>query len=290
MNPVCSIEEYIQNAARLVEQRLDKLIPENHAPYRSLIQAARYSLLSGGKRLRPLLVLATLETLGENIEKGLEPACALEMIHTYSLIHDDLPCMDNDDFRRGKPSLHKAFPEGHAVLAGDFLLTYAFEVMVNSPCLSSEQKIELIEILAKSAGSPGMIGGQIMDIESEGQPVTIEFLKEIHERKTGALITASITCGAIIAQASSETKKILQQFGQELGFAFQVIDDVLDVVSNKNSDLKNNKTTYASLLGLEKARALALAHYEAGLAKLHQLPFNTSLLSSLARLLILRNK
>lgn len=276
----------IQDKCKLVETRLDQLVAEKNVPYNNLLGAARYSLLAGGKRLRPILTLATAETLGCNLENALDPACALEMIHTYSLIHDDLPCMDDDDFRRGKPSLHKAFPEGHAVLAGDFLLTFAFEVVAHAPFLSSEQKVELIHLLAKNSGAEGMIGGQVMDIESEGKTITFEFLREIHARKTGALITAAIECGGIVAKASAEHREILRQFGHEIGLAFQIIDDILDVTSNKNSDIKNRKATYVTLLGLEKASALADIHYQAALEKLEKLPYNTSILSGLAEFVV----
>lgn len=285
-NALCNIEEYIKNKGMLVEKRLDELVVEKNVPYNDLLSAARYSLLAGGKRLRPILTLATAETLGVNFEHALDPACALEMIHTYSLIHDDLPCMDDDDFRRGKPSLHKAFPESVAVLAGDFLLTFAFEVTANAAHLTSQQKVELVCLLAKNAGAEGMIGGQVMDIESEGKSIDIEFLRSIHERKTGALIISAIECGGILANVSTSNMDILKQFGREIGLAFQINDDVIDVTSNKNSDIKKNKTTYVTLLGLEKAAALANTHYKAALEKLEKLPYNTELLSGLVERLI----
>lgn len=285
-----AIEDYIKNKTSVVEKRLDEIVAEKNLPYNSLFQAARYSLLGGGKRLRPILALATAEMCGESPENALDPACALEMIHTYSLIHDDLPCMDDDDLRRGKPSLHKAFPEGHAVLAGDFLLTYAFEIITHAPSLSLQQKIELVRLLAKNSGAEGMIGGQIMDIESEGKSISVEFLRDIHQRKTGALINTAIQFGGVIAQVSPSHMGILKEFGFELGFAFQVIDDVLDVTSNKNSDMKNNKFTFVTLLGLEKAKKLAETHYINALEKLEKLPMDTSLLRSIAKLLVYRNK
>lgn len=283
-------KEYILHNSSLIEQRLDTLVIEKNVPYNRLYQAARYSLLSGGKRMRPLLTLVTAETLGSPLSHALDPACALEMLHTYSLIHDDLPCMDNDNFRRGKPSLHRAFPEGHAVLTGDFLLTYAFEVISHAPHITSQQKLEMIQLLAKNSGAEGMIGGQIMDIESDGKSIDLPFLQDIHERKTGALIATAIEFGAIIANTSQAHKEILKQIGYEIGFAFQVIDDVIDVTSNKNSDKKNGKSTYATLLGVEKARSLAHTHYESAMKKLIALPFNTTQLSKFAELLINRNQ
>lgn len=285
-----SLEEFIQNKTGLIENRLGELVAEKESPYNILMQAARYSLLSGGKRLRPLLMLAVAETLNCRAENALDPACAIEMIHTYSLIHDDLPCMDDDDFRRGKPSLHKAFEESQAVLAGDFLLTFAFEVITNASHLADSQKIALIQTLAKSSGSEGMIGGQVMDIISEGELIGVDFLRDIHARKTGALIKAAIECGAIIAQVSTLEMDFLSQFGHEIGFAFQVIDDVLDVTSSKNSDAKNKKSTYVTLLGLDKAKDLAMAHYKSALEKLSQLPYDTFLLADLAEMFVLREK
>lgn len=284
-----NFDESIQQMRRLIEERLDTLLSEKETPYPTLLQAARYSLLSGGKRLRPLLALLTADTLGASLEKALDPACALEMIHTYSLIHDDLPCMDNDDFRRGKPSLHKAFAEGSAVLTGDFLLTYAFEIIARAS-LDPQQKIELIDLLAQKAGAKGMIGGQVMDIESDCKELTLDVLRDIHERKTGALMSASIEFGAIISNLPEIYRKVLRQFGYEIGFVFQVIDDIIDVTSNKNSDKKNKKFTYVTLLGLEKARHLAEDHYREALKKLEELPYDLSNLTHFAKLLIHRNK
>jgi geranylgeranyl diphosphate synthase, type II len=284
------IDTYIEEKILLVETKLNDLVKENKSLYNILLQAARYSLLSGGKRLRPLLTLAAAEALNIPNEITLQPACALEFIHTYSLIHDDLPCMDDDDFRRGKPSLHKAFPESHAVLAGDYLLTYAFEILADSPSLSAQQKIELVRILAQHSGSEGMIGGQIIDIEAEGLPIEIDYLQQMHEKKTGALITASLLFAGIIANADSQTMLILKKFGYEIGLAFQIVDDVLDVTTHKNSDAKNHKTTYITLLGIDKARDLADQRFKAALELLNQLPFDTTALAALAKKLVDRNK
>lgn len=203
-----------------IDQTLDQLIPPTKEP---LFEAAHYSL-EGGKRLRPLLTLAIVETFGQPIEKALHPACALEMIHTYSLIHDDLPCMDDDDFRRGKPSLHKAYPESHAVLTGDFLLTYAFEVLANAPLLSDTQKNRLIAVLALRSGSQGMIGGQVLDIA--GGSTNLEHLLQMHAKKTGALITAACEFGGIITEQTDLAP--FQTIGEYLGLAYQIVDDILD--------------------------------------------------------------
>jgi geranylgeranyl diphosphate synthase, type II len=279
------IDEYVKNKSKLIERRLDQLVPENSTSYKTLLRAARYSLLNGGKRLRPILTLATAETLGAPLEQALDPACALEMIHTYSLIHDDLPCMDDDDFRRGKPSLHKAFPEGQAVLAGDFLLTFAFEVLSDAPSLTAQQKVDLIRLLAKNSGAEGMIGGQVMDLEAEGQSIDSAMLRNIHERKTGALITSAIEFGGIIANAKQEHLALLRRFGNEIGLTFQIADDILDVTSQKNSDVKNKKSTYVTLLGIEQAKEASQKHYKKALEALEQLPFDTSLLFDLSNLI-----
>lgn len=276
------LKQYFSEKCALIEKHLEHLVPEQPVPFNQLYKAARYSLIGGGKRLRPILALATTEVLGGNPLQALSPACALEMIHTYSLIHDDLPCMDNDDFRRGKPSLHKAFPEGHAVLTGDFLLTYAFEILADDPHLTPHQKTQLIRCLAKSSGAHGMIGGQIMDIDAEGKSIDLHTLQAIHENKTGALITASIQFGAIIANASNQHQLLLTEFGKKIGLAFQIVDDILDITSNRASDAANHKSTYATLLGLEQAQNLASSTVASALQTLEELPFNTSLLRHLA--------
>jgi geranylgeranyl diphosphate synthase, type II len=259
-----SLKEYLQQTSALIERHLDNVIQERQTPYHRLFSAARYSLLGTGKRLRPILLLATVETLGGSAEKALSAASAIELVHTYSLIHDDLPCMDDDDFRRGKPSLHKAYSEAHAVLTGDFLLSYAFEMLVCDPHLTAEQKVRLVELLAKSSGGNGMIAGQVMDIEAEGQSIDQKALQNIHRHKTGALITASVIMGATIANGTSDEIKALTAYGNDLGLAFQVMDDILDVRSSLekhgkrvSSDATNNKTTYVTLLGMDEAQAIA---------------------------------
>ncbi|MBS4168813.1 polyprenyl synthetase family protein [Parachlamydia sp. AcF125] len=284
------VEEFQQEALQHIEDCLDKLLPETHTSYQQLFDAARYSLLGGGKRIRPLLTLAVTQALTGTFISAIQPACALELIHTYSLIHDDLPSMDNDDFRRGKPSLHKVFPEGHAILTGDFLLTYAFEVVCSSSHLTASQIVELVSLLAKSAGGHGMIAGQIMDISAVNQTLTLANLQKIHQTKTGALITCAIEFGAILSNCSLTERHLLQQFGNEVGLAFQILDDILDITSSHAkhggsvaSDLKNNKTTYATLLGVEKAQLLASEHVKSALAKLEKLPLKTNLLHKLVQ-------
>lgn len=285
----------IQNYYMLIENKLNQLVQEQNVPFNQLFSAARYSLIGAGKRLRPILTIATAEIFGTHSEKALNAACALEMIHAYSLIHDDLPCMDDDDFRRGKPSLHKAFPESHAVLAGDYLLTYAFEVIAIDEHLTSTQRVKLITILAKNAGAEGMIAGQLMDIEAEGKKIDLETLRTIHRYKTGALITAAVAMGGIVANVVEEVQSILISFGKDIGLAFQIIDDVLDVTEsqqkhgrNISSDILNDKVTYVQLLGLEKAKQTAFALVEAAKLKLRQLPQDTSLLEHIADTVIRR--
>jgi geranylgeranyl diphosphate synthase type II len=210
----------------MIEEALQKLVPELKSPWICLYQAARYSLLNGGKRVRPRLTLAATQALGGSLELALASACAIECLHTYSLIHDDLPAMDDDDFRRGKPSLHKAFGEAHAILAGDFLLTRAFGILSEAEGLTAQQKIALIQILATQGGDLGMIGGQILDIEGNKHPIEL-----IHQMKTGALISAACEFGAVIA--NHPARKQMRAFGEKIGLAFQFIDDLLDADKNE---------------------------------------------------------
>jgi geranylgeranyl diphosphate synthase type II len=298
MSPLkIDINEYLNTQSQLIERKLNELIPETKAPYNQLFCAARYALLGNGKRLRPILTLATTDTLGGPLEAALAPACAIEMIHTYSMIHDDLPCMDNDDFRRGKPSLHRAFPEGTAVLVGDYLLTYAFEVISDAPLISNDQKIQLINVIAKSAGCDGMIGGQLMDIDAEKRQIDFKTLQQIHHQKTGALLAASIAFGAILSNATERECEILHQFGESIGLVFQIIDDVLDVTSSRqkhgkdfSSDAANHKATYVSLLGLESSQKEAQRILNNALDHLKLLSKDTILFEELAKYIFYRNR
>lgn len=291
------ISSYLTDKALSVEKALDALIPKAQiSAHDVLFSAARYSLLGGGKRLRPILALATAESLGASEISAMSTACALEMIHTYSLIHDDLPCMDNDDFRRGKPSLHRAYDEATAVLTGDYLLTYAFEVIADDLHLTSAQKVGLIRLLTHHAGGHGMIGGQVMDVGTEGISLSLEHINQIHAHKTGALIIASILAGAIIANAASEEIDALRLFGSDLGLAFQIIDDVIDVANSEQkhgrkiaSDTTNNKTTYVTLMGIEAAQKTADDLYQSALGHLGKIRKNTHLLRQLAKLFVYRS-
>lgn len=290
------LDHYLENQSRLIEQKLDELIPIRQGAYQQLFEAARYAVLGGGKRLRPILTLATTEMFGGNISEALTPACSLEFIHTYSMIHDDLPCMDNDDYRRGRLTLHKQYSEGLAVLAGDFLLTFAFDVLANDCQLSADKKNKLISTLARSSGSDGMIGGQVMDLAFEGQSINLETLRLLHQNKTAALLTASIEFGGIICEATSQQIAHLRHFGENLGLTFQIVDDILDVTSSQtkhgkdvSSDILNQKSTYVSLLGLEKARKYAQECHKEAIHTLQALPFDTSILEQITDYVLKRD-
>ncbi|MCB1081395.1 MAG: polyprenyl synthetase family protein [Chlamydiia bacterium] len=242
----------------LINGHLKKLIPAIDGPHALLFEAARYSLFLPGKRLRPLLTLSTLEDYAIPLQEGLDAACALEMVHTYSLIHDDLPCMDNDDFRRGKPTLHKVYGEGQAVLAGDFLLTHAFETISSHP--------KLVAILASRAGGNGLIGGQVVDLLSEGKSIDWETLQFMYLGKTAALFSAALEFGAVIAECSDEERGALKKAGELFGIAFQIIDDLED--GKEGSDHTNKKATSLTLFGPEKAREMAASFLDQALRSL----------------------
>lgn len=280
----------------LIENKLEALIPSCSGADACLYEAARYALLGGGKRIRPILTLATAKLFNADIEAALVPACAIEMIHTYSVIHDDLPCMDDDDFRRGKPSLHKQFDEALAVLTGDFLLTRAFEVISEDRQLNVEMQIDLIRTIACASGGKGMIGGQVIDISSEGKGLDLKQLQHLHAKKTGALITAAVECGCIVASASDEERQPALQFAQDIGLAFQIVDDLLDITSGVkkrgaeiSSDRENNKSTYVALLGIEEARKSADQLFNNAIKSLDQLSQETEFLKELAHFIIKRD-
>lgn len=226
-------------------------------------QAMRYSVENGGKRIRPALLLEFCRVCGGDYKKAVPFACALEMIHTYSLIHDDLPCMDNDDFRRGKPSCHIAFGEEYALLAGDALLTLAFETAMKSN-LSAEITVKAAKELAKAAGVMGMVGGQVLDLQNEGKKVGVSDLQKTDELKTGELIRAACVLGCVCAGADDKKIAAAEKYAHDIGIAFQIVDDILDVTSDEEtlgkpigSDEENQKSTYVSLLGIEKSRKTA---------------------------------
>jgi geranylgeranyl diphosphate synthase type II len=289
---------YLKAKKAVIDQVLEQVLPEESALPPRLHQAMRYALLAGGKRLRPILALAAAEAVGGDGNALIREACALEFIHTYSLIHDDLPAMDNDAFRRGQPTTHMVFGEAMAILAGDALLTEAFAILSSStPNRSSAQHIiEVIKLIAEAAGSRGLIGGQVVDLESEEKAIDKNQLDYIHTHKTGCLITASVILGAILAGSTSQQIACLRDYGAAIGLAFQITDDILDITESTQtlgktagSDQKKNKATYPALHGLEEARKKQQALYAAALNALQTFDNRGDPLRSIARYIIERN-
>lgn len=244
----------------LIDEHLDKFLPIEYP--NEIFESMRYSVLAGGKRLRPVMCLEACKIFGGDIEDAIPTACAIEMLHAQSLIHDDLPCMDNDDFRRGKPTNHKVFGEATAVLAGDALLTFAPQLIIQkSKTLDDKTKLKVLEEYCIAAGAYGLIAGQVVDIESEGKQISAETLEFIHTHKTADLFKFALKAGAIIAGANEEQIQAMEKFGQYLGFAFQICDDILDETSSfeelgktLGKDKEAHKPTFIALFGIEKAR------------------------------------
>jgi len=292
-----SLPEYLRQVRARTEAALDARLPRANAKPERLHAAMRYATLDGGKRLRAALVHATGESLGARADSLDVAACALELIHAYSLVHDDLPAMDNDDLRRGKPTVHKAFDEATAILTGDALQTLAFELLANDPALavSPTQRLAMITDLARASGSPGMAGGQAIDLAAVGATLTLEQLEAMHARKTGALIRAAVSLGAITANADTGIRSHLDQYAREIGLGFQIVDDILDVESDtatlgkpQGSDAERAKPTYPALLGLEKAKSLAAECHRHALESLTPLGDNGGLLRALADFIVQR--
>ena len=264
-------DQYLSEHAGAVESFLDRNLPTEDAFPPSIHRAIRYSLFAGGKRLRPVLALASAEAVGGRSEDALPAAAALEMIHTYSLIHDDLPAMDDDDLRRGKPTSHVVFGEAIAILAGDALLTHAFQVLATASSgngtpgtLEGERRLRAVALLAEAAGMNGMIGGQVIDLESEGRGVDEKTLEQIHQKKTGALMGVAARLGAVMGGGDKDEVETLGRFGREIGLAFQIVDDLLDVEGDAatlgksaGKDQRAGKATYPSVHGIEEARSRA---------------------------------
>lgn len=292
-------EEQLKKYIDFTDSNLKEYLkaPEGQTPQSSLIEAMKYSLEAGGKRVRPVLVYAFCEALGGNYKDAVAPACAIEMIHTFSLIHDDLPAMDDDDYRRGKPSCHKAFGEAMGILAGDALAVLPFELIADDSKLSPEQKISMISLLANAVGKDGMIGGQVMDMEYEKRSdITDEMLREMYRNKTGQLIAVSCVMGGICADADRDTLRTAAEYGFRLGLAFQIIDDILDVTGTAaemgkltGSDEKENKTTFVTIYGVEKAQEIADQITNEALEWLGDFE-NTGFLKELTELLLKRKK
>ncbi len=260
------LQAYLEHKNRLVELALDRWLPPEADEPAKLHQAMRYSVFAGGKRIRPVLTIAAAEAVGGAIEQALPAACALELIHTYSLIHDDLPAMDDDDYRRGRLSNHKVFGEAVAILAGDALLTHAFELLVLQSAAAGVTAAKInsaVQELARAAGASGMIAGQVMDLAAEGQKVDLKHLEKIHQNKTAALLQAAVRIGALVSGANDRQVDALTVYAASLGLAFQIKDDILDIEGESEklgkpvgSDLLRDKSTYPSLLGLAEAKRL----------------------------------
>ena len=283
--------------ADLVEEGLLRELKKVPAYDETLEKAMEYSLMAGGKRLRPVLLMAAADAVGKDGAAFLTTGCAIEMIHTYSLIHDDLPAMDNDDYRRGKPTNHKVFGDGIAVLAGDALLTLAFEVMLRQEGAAPETLVTVVSEMSRAAGPYGMVGGQVLDLEGEGRRLDLAALRKIHMGKTGALFCAAIRSGAILAGAKEEELAALTLYAERFGLAFQITDDILDVTGDEaaigkpvGSDVRNEKATYVTLTSLEEAKKLAEDAVDEAVAALDIFGERAAFLRDLALFLLGREK
>jgi geranylgeranyl diphosphate synthase type II len=260
-----NLSEYFNEQCRAIEGALDRWVPAESMPPENLHRAMRYSLFAGGKRIRPVLCITAAQAVADDVPGLVDAACSLELIHTYSLIHDDLPALDNDDLRRGRPTCHKVFGEAMAILTGDALLTLAFQVLSSIDELDSGRRTALIRELATASGTvSGMIGGQVHDIEGEGQPPTAELLESIHRAKTGALLRASVRMGAISAGATPQQYDALSCYGEHIGLAFQIVDDILDeeqtaeqLGKTPGKDKEQGKITFPAVYGIERSREMA---------------------------------
>jgi len=268
------LKAYLHDRQNIVEEALTRYLPAGDNVPPEIFKAIHYSVFAGGKRVRPILCLASVEALGGDIAQALPVACALELIHTYSLIHDDLPAMDNDDFRRGKPTSHKVFGEAIAILAGDALLTEAFSLLSRSEKMRipAERRLAVIQVIALAAGISGMVGGQALDLLAEKTKPDLEALRDIHRRKTGELIVAAVKSGAIMCGASEDKVQALTDYGMNIGLAFQIADDILNVEGdpelmgkNTGSDAARGKVTYPSIIGLEDAKIMLSEHLAAAI-------------------------
>jgi geranylgeranyl diphosphate synthase type II len=292
------LKAYLADRRGLINRALEGYLPQSRGPAFRVVEAIHYSLFAGGKRLRPILCLAGAEAVGSDPSEALPVACALEMIHTYSLIHDDLPAMDDDDLRRGHPTCHKQFDEATAILAGDGLLTEAFRIMAEAaPKFAGREAmlLEVIQLVGQAAGYPGMVGGQMLDLEAEGKQVTLKELETIHRLKTGALLTASVRAGALIGGGSRAEVTALTAFGEKFGLVFQITDDLLDVEGeaaemgkSPGMDAKKGKATYPALLGVAKARDWAKALMEEAINGLAPLGERAEPLREIGRYLLVR--
>ena len=294
LNPM-KLPPFFEEDRLAVDAQLEKLLPAESAQPSSIHTAMRYSVFAGGKRVRPILSLECARIFEAEVSPALYPGCAIEFIHTYSLIHDDLPALDNDDLRRGKPTSHKKFGEATAILAGDALLTLAFETIAAAPA-AAERRVAMVTEIASAAGTVrGMVGGQVADLEAEGKPVSPEMLEYIHRSKTAALIRASITAGAICAGAPVDDVARLRRFGETIGWAFQVTDDILDVEESSaalgktaGKDIAQQKATYPAVYGLQRSHQIAKELADNGIAELDAYGERADRLRTIAEFLVLR--
>ncbi|HWR73966.1 MAG TPA: farnesyl diphosphate synthase [Nitrospirota bacterium] len=292
------IKAYLNSRKGMVDKALESLVPPPKTFPPKVFEAIRYSLFAGGKRVRPILAVAAAEALGAQIIGLLPIAASLELIHTYSLIHDDLPAMDNDDFRRGRPTCHKVYGDAIAILAGDGLLTMAFEALSDPRRLSSisaKRLLAVIREIATASGVHGMVGGQVVDMESEGREIDLPTLEYIHTRKTGALIRAAVRAGAFYARASEKRLKALTRYGEMTGLAFQIADDILDITGTQEvlgkdigSDLKKGKKTFPAVYGVEDSRRRAKEVVDHALEALKDFDRKADPLRELAKYIITR--
>ena len=291
------LKEYLQQSKADIESYLSSVLESPNTEYARLYDSMNYSLLMGGKRIRPIITKAVIESLGGSWDAYKDVVCAIELIHTYSLIHDDLPAMDNDDYRRGKLTNHRVYGDGMAILAGDGLLTYAFELVSKHTELSAEQVVQIIHVLAKGAGPSGMVGGQAFDLQSEGKFLPLDELIVLHKGKTGALFSAAVEIGLIIVEATTSVREAYLQYADHLGLLFQITDDILDVVGTQEelgktpgSDERQHKATYVSILGLDtaKERAQEVAHL--ALTALHDSNQTSPVLEGLVQYLMDRTQ
>lgn len=295
-----NLDEYIAERVTRIDAELDRTLPAGDRLPASLHQAMRYSIFAGGKRIRPLLMIAACEAVGGGMTSVLPAACALEMLHTYSLIHDDLPAMDDDDYRRGRLTNHKVFGEATAILAGDALLTQAFILLATGApdeSVTAAERLRVLQIIATAAGSLGMVGGQVVDMESETRPVELPIVEYIHTHKTGALILASLQAGAILGGADSRAFAALTRYGECAGLAFQIADDILDIVGEQTllgkdvgSDVQRGKATYPALLGLAESRRRAEELRDLAIAALAPLGTKAEPLRALVAFIVDRSR
>jgi geranylgeranyl diphosphate synthase, type II len=290
-----NLPEFFETDRKEVDRALDHLLPREDAAPPTIHVAMRYSVFAGGKRIRPILCVETARIFDDRPEAAFFAGCAIEFIHTYSLIHDDLPALDNDDLRRGKPTCHKKFGEAMAILAGDALLTLAFQVLAEVP-VAPARRVEILREIASAAGTVnGMVGGQVADLQAEGKPATPEILEYIHKSKTAALIRAAVVAGALAGDAEDPDVARLRHFGESIGWAFQVVDDILDVEESSSAlgktagkDQAQKKVTYPAVFGLEKSRQIAKSLADQALAALEPYGDRAKNLRQLAEFLIRR--